>query len=54
MYRKQSRYKGAWPECLCHPAKHKKKEDGIHHVEEKICQVKALGIEAEDLIVKQP
>jgi len=31
---------------------YEKKEDGVHNMEEKIYQVKALGIEAEDLKVK--
>ena len=26
MYRKQSGYKGTWPECLCHPVEYQKKE----------------------------
>jgi hypothetical protein len=52
MYRKQTGYKGAWPEFLCHPVEYKKKEYGVHDMEEKIDQVKTLGIEAKDLIVK--
>ena len=52
MYRKQTGYKGTWPEFLGHPAKYKKKEYGVHYMEEKIYQVIAVGVEAKDLIVK--
>jgi hypothetical protein len=52
MYRKHSGDKGAWPEFLRHPVEYKKKEDSVHNMEEKIYQVKALGVEAKDLIVK--
>jgi len=52
MYRKQRGYKGTWPEFLCHPVEYKKKKYGVHHMEEKIYQVIAGGVKAEDLIVK--
>jgi hypothetical protein len=52
MDRKQSGYKGTWPEFLCHPVEYKKKEYGVHNMEEKIYQVKALGFETKDLIIK--
>jgi hypothetical protein len=52
MYRKQSGYKGAWPEFLCHPVEYKKKEYGADNMEEKIYQVITEGVKAKDLIVK--
>jgi hypothetical protein len=48
MYRKQTSYKGTWPEFLCHPVEDKKKEYGVQNMEEKVHQMIAVGIEAKD------
>jgi len=50
----QTSDKGTGPESLGHPAQNQKKKKRVDHMEEKVDQVIALGVEAKEFIVKHP